>query len=316
MSSSAPQGPTSTAPCFTTGPKPGGAADRASAEFILIGADSAGDKSDREQLKSVLADPSRSNAELVWLVLIGHGTYDGRLAKFNLRGSDVSAAELAEWLDPAAAPLAVINCASASAPFINRLSAPGRVVVTATKSGQEVNFARFGKYLADAIADPAADLDKDDQTSLLEAYLTACRGVAEFYEGQKRLATEHALLDDNGDGLGTPAAWFRGVRATQRAKDGAALDGVRAHQIHLLPSDREARMPLEIRQRRDKLELEIAALRDQKPTLAETEYYQRLDGLMTELAKLYQAAEAHGSQVQVTPRSSEESARTPRKTSE
>lgn len=266
------------------------AATRASADFTLLGLDPAADNPDREQLQSLLADPARRDAELVWLVLLGHGTYDGKVAKFNLRGPDVSADDLRDWLAKVESPLAVINCASASAPFINRLSAPGRVVLTATKSGHEVNFARFGKYLAEAVADPRADLDKDDQTSLLEAYLTACRGVEEFYAGEKRLATEHALLDDNGDALGTPAAWFRGVRATQRAKEGAQLDGVRAHQIHLVPSDREARLPPEVRQRRDELELAIAALRDQKPILDEAEYYQRLDAMMTELAKLYESA--------------------------
>ena len=174
-------------------------------------------------------------------MLIGHGTFDGHTAKFNLRGPDVTAEELAEWLKPLKRPLAVINCASASAPFINRLAGENRVVITATKSGDEQNFARFGQYISAAIADPAADLDKDGQVSLLEAYLTACRQVAEFYEQEARLATEHALLDDNGDGLGTPAAWFRGLRATQRAKDGAALDGTRAHQFHLVASDREQR---------------------------------------------------------------------------
>jgi hypothetical protein len=268
------------------------AADRASADFHLIGADKPGDKSDHDQLQTLLADPARQQSELVWLVLLGHGTDDGKVAKFNIRGPDVSAEELAQWLAAVKSPLAILDCTSASAPFLNRLSAPNRVVITATKSGSEVNFARFGKFLADAIADPAADLDKDDQTSLLEAYLTACRGVAEYYDAEKRLATEHALLDDNGDGLGTPAAWFRGIRATQRAKEGAALDGVRAHQIHLIPSDREARLPLEVRQRRDALELEVAALRDQKPTLDEAEYYRRLDALMTELAKLYQASDS------------------------
>ena len=88
-------------------------------------------------------------------------------------------------------------------------------------------------------------------------------------------------------GLGTPANWFRGVRATQRAKDGAALDGIRAHQLHLIPSDRERGIPAEMRHRRDQLELSIAALRDQKAKLGEEEYYGRLEKLMVELARLY-----------------------------
>ena len=266
------------------------AAERASAEFTVIGIGGKAKAADRDQVHEWLTAP-HEDVDLAWLVLIGHGTFEGEVAKFNLRGPDFTAEELAEWASSVKAPLAVINCASASAPFINRLSADRRVVIAATKSGSELNFARFGQYMAEAINDPQADLDKDEQTSLLEAYLTACRRVAEFYDGEKRLATEHALLDDNGDGLGTPAAWFRGLRATQRAKEGAALDGVRAHQIHLVPSDREARLPAEVRRRRDELELEVAALRDKRDALAEDEYYRRLEGLMVQLAQLYASAD-------------------------
>ena len=202
--------------------------------------------------------------EPLWIVLIGHGTYDGREAKFNLRGPDVTDLELSQWLAPIKRPVAVLDCTSASGPFLNRLSAPNRVIVTATRSGDELNFARFGQYLAETIADPNADLDKDGQVSLLEAFLTASNRVDEYYKTHAQLATEHALIDDNGDRLGTPADWFRGVRATQRAKDGAPLDGLRAHQLHLIRSDREQALPEADRRRRDELELALAALRDQK----------------------------------------------------
>ena len=177
--------------------------------------------------------------EPLWLVLIGHGTFDGREAKFNLRGPDVSAAELADWLKPIKRPLAILDCSSSSGPFVNRLSGEDRVVVTATRSGDEQNFARLGQYLAEAIADPAADLDKDGQVSLLEAFLTAGARTEEFYRTKARLATEHALIDDNGDRLGTPADWFRGIHATKRVKSGAAVDGVARHQLHLIRNDRE-----------------------------------------------------------------------------
>ena len=210
-------------------------------------------------------------------MFIGHGTYDGHAAKFNLRGPDLSAEELAEWLAPMKRPIAVIQCASASAPFINRLAGENRVVITATKSGDEQNFARFGQYMSAAIADPRADLDKDGQVSLLEAYLTACRQVDEFYEQEARLATEHALLDDNGDGLGTPAAWFRGLRATQRAKDGASLDGTRAHQFHLVASDREqqaAAGSAQATRRAGAENCRICATR--RMNLTEDDYYSRL----------------------------------------
>ena len=101
--------------------------------------------------------------------------------------------------------------------------------------------------MAGAINDPVADLDKDGQVSLLEAFLTAASRVREFYRAEARLATEHPLIDDTGDKLGSPADWFRGVRATTRAKDGAAADGLRAHQWHLVPSDRERALPADLR---------------------------------------------------------------------
>jgi hypothetical protein len=265
------------------------AASTASAEFRIIGDSKESEPNDRARLQKLLADSVGEQSAPLWLVFIGHGTFDGRTAKFNLRGPDVAAEEFATWLAPLRRPVVVIQCASASAPFINRLAGENRIIITATKSGDEQNFARFGQYMSAAIGDISADLDKDGQVSLLEAFLTACRQVDEFYDQEARLATEHALLDDNGDGLGTPAAWFKGLRATQRARDGATLDGTRAHQIHLIASDRERNLPAEVRQRRDELELAIASLREDKPRLSEDEYYTRLETLMVELARLYHA---------------------------
>jgi len=269
------------------------AAAKAGAKCLRVGDDQSSEKTDRQRLETVLAAEPKESGDALWLVLIGHGTFDGRAAKFNLRGPDVSAAELADWLVPFERPLAVVNCASASAPFINRLSAPGRVVVTATKSGYEQNYARFGDYLSTAIADPAADLDKDNETSLLEAFLLASGRVAEFYEQGARLATETALIDDNGDALGTPAKWFRGTWATRRAKDGASLDGAAARQFHLIRSRPERNMPPDVRARRDELERTIAELREGKDEKTnENEYYAKLEPLLVELARLYAALEA------------------------
>ena len=75
------------------------------------------------------------------------------------------------------------------------------MIITATKSGDEQNFARFGQFISSAIADAASDLDKDGQVSLLEAYLTACRQVEEYYDAEARLASEHALLDERSAAL-------------------------------------------------------------------------------------------------------------------
>lgn len=272
------------------------AAKRGRADFAQIGLDVVGKADDLDLLKQRLAetagtrDPRRANTEPLWLVLIGHGTFDGKTARFNLRGPDVSAGELAQWLKPVERPVAIINCTSSSGPFLNELSAPNRVVITATKSGHEYNFARFGDYLSSAINDPQADLDKDEQTSLLEAFLLASSRVQEFYAREGRLMTEHAMLDDNGDRLGTPADWFQGVRAVKSAKSGAEVDGLRAAQWHLVRSAREARLPADMRMRRDEIERDLAQLRQRKMQLAEDEYLKLIEPLLVELAMLYENA--------------------------
>ena len=265
------------------------AAKQGGAESKVIGLSAGASAGDRDQLQQQLAVEPKEGAEL-WLVLIGHGTFDGKEAKFNLRSNDFTAAELSGWLQPFRRPIAVINTASASAPFLQRLAATNRVVLTSTRSGSEVNFARFGQYLSESIADLSADLDKDGQTSLLEAFLMASRQVKEFYDVEGRLATEHALLDDTGDGMGTPPDWFRGVRASKSAKDGATLDGFQAHQFHLVKSDAEQKLSPAIRTRRNELERAIATLRDTKAKLSEDEYYEKLEVLLLDLSRLYESA--------------------------
>jgi hypothetical protein len=259
------------------------AAGEAGAKYIGIGASD----TDRERVKNALeAEPATGPGEL-WIVLVGHGTYDGKEAKLNLRGPDLSATDLAEWLKPFQRPLAVIDTTSSSAPFLARLAAPKRVVVSATRSGNEQNYARFGKHLAEALSDSKSDLDKDGQISLLESFLSASHRTTEFYKTEGRLATEHALVDDNGDGLGTPADWFRGVLATKRARDGATPDGARAHQFHLVRSAAEQQLSPSVRARRDQLELELSVLREKKPTMNEEKYFQELEKLLLQLAAVY-----------------------------
>jgi hypothetical protein len=278
------------------------AAKRGGADVVTVGragmepdAAPAGEtEADRQRLRQILDRELERATQPLWLVLIGHGTHDGKVAKFNLRGPDVSDEELAAWLKPCRRPLAVINCASASAPFLNRLSGEGRVIITATRSGSEVNFARFGDHLSAAIGDAAADLDKDGQTSLLEAFLAASHAVAGYYKQEGRLATEHALLDDNGDGLGIPADWFRGTRATRAARDGAPLDGAAAHRWHLVPSPAEQALGAELRARRDELEKEVESLRAKKASLDEAEYYRQLEALLVRLARVYEGGAGPG----------------------
>jgi hypothetical protein len=265
------------------------AARQADAEWIGVGTEPGG-TNDLAALTNAFDRIPKDGLEPLWIVLLGHGTFDGKEAKFNLRGPDFSTIELGKWLDPYRRPLVIINAASSSAPFLNALSRSNRVIVTATRSGHEQNFARLGKYLSQTIADTGADLDKDGQTSLLEAFLSASRQTTDWYKSEGRLATEHALLDDNGDGFGTQADWFRGVRAVKKPEKGSAVDGLRAHQIHLLRHEGERRLPTEVRARRDEIELSIFRLREAKAKMKEDEYYRQLEPLLLEMARLYEDA--------------------------
>jgi hypothetical protein len=261
--------------------------ERAQATIVRIGLDTNSTTPDCERLKQALANEPKEGREAVWVVLVGHGTFDGKEARFNLRGPDVTATAFAEWLKPFHRPVVFIDTSAASAPFLNTLSATNRVIITATRSGSEQNFTRFGLYLAEALTDDQSDLDKDGQISLLEAFLAASARVAEFYKTEGRLATEHALLDDDGDGRGTPADWFRGVIPIKKPAANASVDGARAHQFHLVLSQAEQGLTPDVRVKRDALELDLARLRAGKSQRPASEYYRELEKLLIQLADTY-----------------------------
>ncbi len=265
------------------------AAARGGAAFEIVGRTERGD--DLVQLQQKVAQAIQTpSAEPLWLILIGHGTFDGRTPRFNLRGPDLSAPAAAEMLAGSQRPVAVINGSSCSAPFINALSGPNRIVMTGTKDGSEIQFTRFGGYIADAVGNLDADIDRDGQTSLLEAWLYASNRTEEFYKSDGRLATEHSLLDDSGDGKGTRAEVFEGVRIKDNVKNKAALDGKLAHRWHLVRSESERSLTPEQRTTRDQLEGKLEKLRQTKTNYAEADYLRQLEEILIPLAQLYEAA--------------------------
>lgn len=242
----------------------------------------------RDELRDWLAAQPTEGTTPLWFVYVGHGTFDGRIAKLNLRGPDVSAAELREWLKPFTRPMVIVHGGSASAPFVNALSAPNRIVISATENANEINYARFGERFANAVADPKADIDRDGQTSVLEAFISAANKTELYYDENGRLSTEHALIDDNGDGRGTPFDWFNGTRLVKRAKQPThSPDGKRAKLISLIPSLAEQNLTDEQRTIRDELEKEIEQLRLQKEAMAVDDYYTRLELLFRQLSQIY-----------------------------
>ena len=263
------------------------AAKKGDAEFIAVGLNSNADgKSDKDALAGILqAAKTESNAPL-WIVLIGHGTFDSRVAKFNLRGPDITATDLKTWLDGVKRPVALINCASCSAPFINAVSGSRRVILTATKDGSQFQLTRFGEAMSLAIGGTEADLNQDGQVSLLEAAAFASGRTDEFYTSSGRLATEHSLLDDSGDGLGSRLSDFKGAQLDVTG-DNTAVDGSLARRWHLIRSEEERRLTSDQRERRNELERRLEELKRRREEFSGEEYLDQLELILIPLARLY-----------------------------
>ncbi len=268
------------------------AAERAAADCTSIGA---GDDStaDLEELTAALAASiAVETTEPLWIVFIGHGTFDGRTASLNLNGPDVSSQQMADMLRPAKRPIAFIACTSCSSPFINALSAPDRIVISATKDGNQIQYSRFGDAMSQAIGGLDADINRDGQTSLLEAWLFASRRTAEFYTTEGRLATEHALLDDNGDIKGTRAEVYEADRLKTNVENADQLDGAQAARWNFIRSDEERRLTPAQRRTRDDLERQLEMLRPNKDKLDEAEYLLQLEAILVPLARLYESIDS------------------------
>jgi hypothetical protein len=247
----------------------------------------AGQNATREQITSVLTGIAQTAkpADAVVLMMIGHGSYDGVNYKINLPGRDISAQELAALLDkiPATRQL-VVNMTSCSGASLDVLKKANRVVITATKSGTERNATVFARYWVDALRDPAADVDKNQTISALEAFRYADQKTAQFYETQKRLATEHALLDDTGKG--------EGVRDPS-PENGAGLQASRFPVLRLGQAQIAANTPEKraLMQKKEDLEQQIDKLKYEKAAMPTDEYKQQLTSLLVELAKTQAALE-------------------------
>jgi hypothetical protein len=237
----------------------------------------------RAALLDALAEIARRSApgDRVLVVLLGHGTAQGPVVRYNLVGPDLAPEQLADALEALhGRQVALVNTTPASGPFLVRLSAPGRVVITATASGAESQHTRFAGFFIDALASPEADADKDGTVSLLEAFHYANRLVADAYAADRRLLTEHALLDDNGD------------RAGSKEPDPASGDGALAARLHFAgrqetapegdPGQAAARLALQLEAQR--LVDDIERLKREKLTLAGADYERRLEDLLVELA--------------------------------
>lgn len=220
-------------------------------------------------------------------MLIGHGSHDGAASRLNLPGPDLTAADYARLLGAIRAPVAFVNAASASGDFIAALKGERRVVVTATKSSFERNETIFAEHFARAFAEGGADTDKDGRVSMLEAFDFARREVTRVYERDRRLLTEHAMLDDDGDGVGsaTPGAQATDGRLARTFVLGGAAVASAA------PASSDPRVNA-LRKEKEALERQVAELRGRKGSMETAAYERELERLLVLLAEKTRALRA------------------------
>jgi hypothetical protein len=220
--------------------------------------------------------------DVVLITLIGHGSFDGRAARFNLPGPDLGAADFNTLLAKLPSKqLVFVNASSSSGPFVEALSGPGRTIVTATRNGAEQYATLFGGSFIEALSSETADADKNKRISVLEAFNFARAEVAKAYEQKGLLATEHALLDDNGDkeGSQTPGVAGKDGKISPDGKIAAIVSfGLGANA---LPMDPKVRALYE---ERLALERQFDQLRILKDSMPPAKYQAELERLATAIA--------------------------------
>ncbi len=236
-------------------------------------------KADIESVMRRMAARARPGAEFV-LVLIGHGSGSEAQTKIAIPGPDLTAADYERLLAPFARQrVAVLDLASASGDALHIFSAPNRVVITATRSAYERNESHFADFFVDALTKKGADTDKDGRVSLLEAFQYATHQTERYYADDNRQQTEHAQLDDNGDGKGTEAPTGRsgdGLLARRFFLDGGAA------AVTVAANDPKLKT---LYARRFALTDSVNALEARKTRMAATAYDAELERLLVALAR-------------------------------
>jgi hypothetical protein len=217
--------------------------------------------------------------DVVLILLVGHGTSDGDAAKFNLVGPDLEAAQWAALVDALPARVVFVNSTGASFPFLERLSARNRIVITATDSAAQRFDTVFAEKLAEALSDPATDLDRNGRLSLWEVFAQTSAGVARYYDQRGQLPTERPLLDDNGDRTGQQAG--------APGPDGALARTTYLDADPVSSVDDPALAALLDRQR--SLEEQAEALKLRKRSMPTEEWDAAFEKLMIELARVSRA---------------------------
>jgi hypothetical protein len=215
--------------------------------------------------------------EQVMVVLIGHGAGADAESRISLPGPDITVVDIQRLIGGFTQQrVAFVNLTSASGDMMNHLAAPGRVVITATKTSYERNESRFGEHFVAAFLQDVADVDKDNRVSLLEAYRYAARETKRGYDDASKIQTEHSQLDDNGtkQNMADPTGREgQGMLARRFFVDSRAGAGANDARVGALYAERF------------ELEVRVDSVRVLKNSLPAAEYEAKLEEVLVALAR-------------------------------
>lgn len=247
-------------------------------KMLVDEAATSGNKGTAENVRKLFAEVKKSTTkdDFVFIVLLGHGTFDGDAAKFNLVGPDLTAKDWSDLLAGVQGHVALVNTTEASFPFLASLTAKGRVVITATDSAAQKYATVFPEFFVKAMKEASSDLDKNGRTSIYEVFAAASAAVKQYYEQRGQLTTERALLDDNGDG--------KGREATAEGPDGGIA------RISYLDSEVVAASSnpelAGLIKRRQELEQKIEEHKQLKGVMPDAEWQAQFEKMVLELAQV------------------------------
>ena len=250
-------------------------------EFVKLFVDEAatsGDKGTAENVRKFFAEVKKSSSkeDFVFIILLGHGTYDGNVAKFNLVGPDMTAKDWTDLLAGIQGRVSLVNTTEASFPFLESLTAKGRVVITATDSAAQKYATVFPEYFVKAMKEASTDLDKNGRTSVFEVFTVASAAVKQHYEQRGQLTTERALIDDNGDG--------KGREATAEGPDGG-IARIAYLDSEVVSTTANPELAELIRRRRT-LEAQAEEHKELRGVMPDGEWNAKFEKLMLELAQV------------------------------
>ncbi len=227
----------------------------------------------------------------LFIYLIGHGSYLQDISKFQIPGPDLTATELNRLVSTVPSEnVVVVNAASSGAGFINELSGPHRIICTATRSVGEKSAPQFMAHFLEGLKDGSADRNRDTRISVHEAASQAAALTEAWYVGTGLIATEHAILDDNGDSLGSR------LHDLDRGPDRPKNDGERSKKVFIKPFSFPPQAPQELITSYLEAMKEVEALQEKKGALSQEAYYGQLEQKILAAARLHRKIRNFGAQ--------------------